>query len=158
VWQSCFSLPLLHPSQPRFISDRLPILPRIAPLLPSPDHLAPLLAYLQLLDKFFPAFSPTVDSIFQLNHYPLIFSREEGAGWNEETGVAMLCYSVVRGKDPKMNTTRVEKWAEANSDTALAKHIKEMGKRQRERRRQKKDAESKALVLFNGHHEEEQIW
>jgi hypothetical protein len=72
----------MHPSQPKFINN-LPILPKIEILQPNIDKLLPFVSYLKLLDKYFPGFAPTIDSVFQINDLPLVFSREEGSGWNE---------------------------------------------------------------------------
>jgi hypothetical protein len=96
MWRSCFGLPLMHPAQPKFIGN-LPIMPKIELLQPNIDKLLPFVSYLKLLDKYFPGFSPTIDSVFQINDLPLVFSREEGSGWNEESNVSVLCYQIVNG-------------------------------------------------------------
>jgi len=70
----------------------------------------------------------------------------------------VLCYYVVNGADYNLDVNRVEKWAEFHSNTLLGKTIKEMTKRQREKKKQKRSVESKPLVLFDGDHEGQHIW
>lgn len=115
------------------------------------------MSYLKLLDKYYPRHTPIIGSIFELNGQPVIFTKEE-VGWSNDSNVGVLCYYIVHGEAGILNSNKIEKWAELNCTSLLGKTIKEMNKRQREKKRVKKDQESKPLILFEGDHEEQHIW
>lgn len=83
-WAKCLTLPLIHPSQPKPI-DNLPIFPRLTRLRPSTDKLLPFLSYLRLLEQYFPSLAPNLDSIFEYNSLPVVFSMEDASngGWRQ---------------------------------------------------------------------------
>ena len=99
------------------------------------DKLLPFVSYLKLLDKYFPGYTPTIGSIFQMNNLPFVLSKDCQHEWSEDTNVAVLCYYVVYGDDGNLTSVRVERWAEINQATLLGRVIKEMGKRRRERKK-----------------------
>lgn len=66
---------------------------------------------------------PVVGSIFEINSLPYVFTREE-EGWNTESNIGVLCYSIVNGDETPLSATLVEKWSDANSQSLLGKTIK----------------------------------
>jgi hypothetical protein len=112
------------------------------------DKLLPFVSYLKLLDRYFPGWAPTKDSIFQMNDLPLVFSRESEGGWSEESNVGLLCFYVANGDDENLTSVKAERWAEVNCESLLGKTIKEMNKRHRERKSTQKDSEGKPFSLF----------
>ena len=143
-WKNCLSFPLMHPAQPKCITDK-PILPQLEPLTPNPDKLRPFVSYLKLLDKYFPGYLPTKHSIFQMNNQPLVLTIQGESQWDEESNVGLLCYYVVHGDDDNLTSIKVQRWAELNSNTLLGKTIKEMNKRYKQKNRKE---DKKGFNLF----------
>lgn len=130
-WTKSMGKGILHPCQPKTISH-LPILPRITKFKPSLEKLQPFVSYIKTLEQVCPGSYPSMDSIFEYNQLPYVFVQE--GGW--EVNIGVLCYFVVFG-DPEgqLSKNLVDKWAEENPNTMLARTIEEMNERQQDRHR-----------------------
>ena len=130
VWTKCLSFPLMHPSQPKTIGQ-VTIIPQAQMFEPGIDKLLPFVSYIKLLDKYFPGYMPSKQSIFQINDMPFVMSKDCQTNWSQQNNVGMLCYYVVHGDDDTLTPQKVQKWADANPTTLLGITIKELSKRYR---------------------------